>query len=285
MRPKRAASSTFSGQAKPDAEATPAIASAMAQIDRLLRLVPGPITVQTSAPQGGRELHNWDVVAPAMLFSAASSLLSLRWLAETPPPRREQDASILLRRVYEHAVSFAWIAIDPATNAKRWVAYDYKYRLKLDDELRGMGRDGLVTATRTSFEAYIEANRPIPPLDIRAKEADAHWLPKLAKHAVGHENPERLFSMRHEYTTIYRPTSANTHPTPRSLFAYVNPGGAIGKFSIGLDVRLADEDRFAYTFAPLTFATMLLVAEQVLGYPKAEGVFAAFDDAAGDHGG
>jgi hypothetical protein len=273
---------TRSGASKPDAEASPKIVLAMAQIDRLLGLMPRPISVQTSAAQDGRELHNWDVVAPAMLFSAASCLLSLRWLAMTPPPRREQDASILLRRLYEHVVSFAWIATDPAPNAKRWVAYDHKYRLKIDDELRAMGRDGVEPATRAAFEAYIQAHPPMPPLDQRATKADEHWLPILAKHTAEHKDKdvERTFSMRNEYTTIYRPTSANAHPTPRSLFSYVNPAGGAGKFSIGFDMNFNDEDRFAYTFAPLVFATMLLISEHVLGYPKADDVFAAFTDAA-----
>jgi hypothetical protein len=277
---KAAKPATRSGVSKPDATATPKIARAMAQIDRLLGLMPpGTISVQSAAPQDGRELHNWDVVAPAMLFSAASCMLSLRWLAMTPPPRREQDASILLRRVYEHVVSFAWIAIDPAPNAKRWVAYDYRYRLKIDDELRAMGREGLDPAARAGFEAYIQANRPMPSLDIRAMEADTYWLSKLARHTGERKGAERALSLRDEYTTIYRSTSANAHPTPRSLFAYVNPGGETGRFAIGFDMNLSEEDRFAYTFAPLTFATMLLISEQVLGYPNADEVFVAFGDA------
>jgi hypothetical protein len=35
-------------------------------------------------------------------------------------------------------------------------------------------------------------------------------------------------------------------------------------------------NRYAYTMAPLTFAPMLLIAEQVLGRPKADDVYAAF---------
>jgi hypothetical protein len=198
----------------------------------------------------------------------------------TPVPRREQDASLLLRRVYEHVVCFAWIAIDPAVNAKRWVAYDYRYRLATDLELQRFGKPGLDPAQRASFEAFRQAHQDMPSLEQRAREADAYWLPKLAQHSDGRSDAERAFSLVDEYTTIYRPTSANTHPSPRSLFDYVNPGFATGRFRIGFIPTLREGDRFAYTFAPLTFATMLFNSEQVLGYPKSDDIFAAFHDAA-----
>lgn len=271
---------TASGQSRPDADALPGIQAAMRQIDRLLALMPPETVVQSSGAQDGRELHNWDLVAPAMLFSAANCVLSLRWLAMTPVPRREQDASLLLRRVYEHVVCFAWIAIDPAVNAKRWVAYDYRYRLATDLELQRFGKPGLDPAQRASFEAFRQAHQDMPSLEQRAREADAYWLPKLAQHSDGRSDAERAFSLVDEYTTIYRPTSANTHPSPRSLFDYVNPGFATGRFRIGFIPTLREGDRFAYTFAPLTFATMLFISEQVLGYPKSDDIFAAFHDAA-----
>jgi hypothetical protein len=251
----------------------------MRQIDALLRLMPNDLIVESAAPQNGRELHNWDVVAPAMLFSAASCLLSLRWLAETPAPRREQDASILLRRLYEHVVCFAWIAANPETNAKRWVAYDYRYRLASDTELQRLGKAGLDAAQRAAFTAYRQANTDMPPLEQRAREADVYWLPKLAHHLDDRPNANRMFSLEDEYVSIYRSTSTNTHPSPRSLFAYVNPGFANARFRIGFSGVLDDADRFAYTIAPLVFATLLLMSEQVLGYPNADHVFAAFGSA------
>jgi hypothetical protein len=81
----------------PDARATPEIERAMRQIDRLIPLVGAPVTVTTQRAVPN-ELDNWDLVAPAMLFSATSCLVSLRWLAEARTPRREEDAIVLLRR-------------------------------------------------------------------------------------------------------------------------------------------------------------------------------------------
>ncbi len=56
----------------------------------------------------------------------------------------------------------------------------------------------------------------------------------------------------------------------------MNPGFATGRFRIGFIPTLEENNRYAYTLAPLVFATLFLISEQVLGYPKADSVFAAF---------
>jgi hypothetical protein len=98
------------------------------------------------------------------------------------------------------------------------------------------------------------AERNEPSVEQRAEQADVPWLARLADLTDGRPNAERHFSLSDGYTTIYRTTSANTHPSPRSLYAYVNPGGAAGRFAIGFMPNLTAEDRYAYTFAPLSFA-------------------------------
>lgn len=267
----------------PDAQ-SPEIVAAMRQIDRLIRLVGEPVTI-TSTQVEPRELHNWDLVAPAMLFSAASCLLSLRYLAEAPAPRRDQDASVLLRRLYEHAVDFAWIAIDPGTNAPRWVADDFYYRLKLDDDFVQLGRGALSADKRQSYQAYVDAHRGLPQVLQRAEAADRYWSTRIEQHGtfpqVAAPDGQDLaqtqngrWSLRAAYAFIYRAGSAIAHPTPSSLFDYVWPGGASGTFTIGMNTGAVN--RYAYTMAPLIFAPMLLIAEQVLGRPKANDVYAAF---------
>ncbi|MBK7539974.1 MAG: hypothetical protein IPI49_32395 [Myxococcales bacterium] len=256
-----------------DAEATPTIQIAMAQIDRLLTLVPNKIVTKSDAPENGRELHNWNTIAPAIVLSAANCLLSLRCLAQTGPPRREQDANILLRRLYEHVVCFAWLAIEPNVNCKQWVAYDYRYRLIADEEMQQEGELGLSSEERANFEAYRSANKDMPNLLIRAREADNYWREKLLASAP------KTFSLMSTYTAIYRFSSADAHPSPQSLFAYVNPGSAAGRFIIGGVTQLTNNDRHAYPLAPLIFAFLLLVAGKVLDYlemPTAADVLSAF---------
>lgn len=261
----------------PDARATQEIEAAMRRIDRLIPLAGAPVTVTTQRDVPN-ELHNWHLVAPAMLFSATSCLVSLRWLAEARIPRRDEDALVLLRRLYEHAVIFAWIAIDPGTNASRWVAEDYQNRLRADGDLARIGVVGLTPEARSEFQAFVERHGTMPDVASRADLADRYWSTRLEGHgtfprAAGQVQTGR-WSLRKMYTAIYRPASANAHPTPQSLRDFVWPGGASNTFRIGNngDHQI---DRSPYTMAPLVFATMLLMAEQVVGRPRAEDVYAA----------
>jgi hypothetical protein len=259
----------------------PDIERAMLQIDRLVPLVGAPVTVTTGQPVPN-ELHNWDLAAPAMLFSATSCLVSLRWLAEARAPRRDEDAIVLLRRLYEHAVIFAWIGIDPATNAPRWVAEDYSHRLRVDSDLSRIGRQGLPTEVRDKFREFIKVHgAKMPDVATRADHADQHWSTRINGHgtfprAAGQMETGR-WSLRKMYTAVYRPGSANAHPTPLSLRDFVWPGGAPGAFAIGNNTDHPIE-RYPYTMAPLVFACMLLIAEQVLGRPHGDNVRAAFEE-------
>jgi hypothetical protein len=271
-----------------DAAATPEIRAAMMQTERLLRLVKFPLSVESKVKPEPRVQDNWDVVAPAMLFSASSCLLSIRLLAETQAPRREQDAIVLLRRLYEHVVDFAWIAIDPAVNAKKWVADDRFYRLKIDDDFAKLGQSEIAPDKRADFEQYVKTNGRMPDVASRADLADKHWTKLISGHGVfPSKSPppggsivsaqNGNWSLRTQYTIIYRLASGNAHPTPMSLFSYVNPHGAPGNFTIGMNPNDHD-DRYAYTFAPLIFATMLFVSEHVLGVPKRADVERIFEE-------
>jgi hypothetical protein len=271
----------------PDAQATPEIERAMLQIDRLIRLNGAPVPV-TTAEAVPNELHNWDLAGPAMLFSATSCLLSLRWLAEAPKPYRTQDAIVLLRRLYEHAVDFAWISIDPPVRARRWVADDFYHRLRADNDLVRLGRGSLTQELRDEYQAYIDQygrTRPnhdgrMPDVATRADEADQHWSSRIDGHGTFPRRVEEqqtgVWSLRKMYVAIYRPASSTAHPTAQSLRDFVWPGGASDRFLIGFNTEHPIE-RYPYTMAPLVFATMLLIAEQVLGRPNGDEVRAAFE--------
>lgn len=271
---------------RPDATASPEVRDAMVQMERLLRLVDFPIHVDSKVTPEPRVLDNWDVVAPAMLFSATNCLLSIRLLASVGAPRREQDAMVLLRRLYEHAVTFAWIAIDPQQHAPKWVADDYYHRLKIDDEFTKLGQPGLEHAKRSQYQQYIATHGRMPDIASRADAADKHWslrihghgvfparAPAAAQSIVAAQNGN--WSLRTLYAIIYRSASAMAHPTPLSLRSYVAVGQPLGKFVVGMDPNNQD-DRFGYTFAPLIYATMLFVSEHALGRPNRADVEAAF---------
>jgi hypothetical protein len=264
----------------PDSQALPEIERAMRQIDRLIPLVGAPVRVTTTQPVPN-ELDNWDLVGPAMLFSAMSCLVSIRWLAESPTPQRDEDASVLLRRLYEHVVDFAWIAVDPVVNAPKWVADDYRHRLKADDDLKLIGTLGLTPQARTEYQAYIDKHGKMPGVPTRANQADEHWSARLEGHgtfptAAGQTQSGR-WSLRKMYVAVYRSASANVHPSPQSLRDFIWPGGTSNTFRIGNDTDHQIE-RPPYPMAPLVFAIMLLMTEQVLGRPNGGDVRAAFKE-------
>jgi Family of unknown function (DUF5677) len=271
---------------RPDAAASPETQEAMVQIERLLRLVDFPIQVNSKLTPEPRVLENWDVVAPAMLFSAASCLLSIRGLASAGAPRREQDAAVLLRRLYEHVVTFAWIAIDPVQHSPKWVASDFHYRLKIDDDIMKLGQPGLDEAMREEFKTFRDTHGVMPDVASRADAADKHWSTQIEGHGVFPSKAPATarsivavqggnWSLRTMYAIIYRSASAVAHPTPFSLSTYVVAGHPLGTFVVGVDPTNQDE-RFAYTLAPLIYAVMLFVAEHALGRPKRDDVEAAF---------
>jgi hypothetical protein len=195
-------------------------------------------------------------------------------------PRRDEDASVLIRRLYEHAVNFAWIAVAPAVNAPKWVADDFRHRLEADDDLKLIG-SGLTPQARAQYQAFINKHGKMPGVAKRANQADQHWSTRLEGHgtfptAAGQTQSGR-WSLRKMYLAVYRPASANVHPSPQSLRDFVWPGGASDTFWIGnnADHRI---ERYPYTMAPLVFATMLVMAERLLGRPNGDDVRAAFEE-------
>ncbi len=79
---------------------------------------------------------DWPLSGFAMLARACGTLSSVMALI---PQRRAGDAAVLARTLVEEVVSFAWIAIDPASNADAWLRWDRRQRLKLDNDMRDMG--------------------------------------------------------------------------------------------------------------------------------------------------
>jgi hypothetical protein len=257
------------------------IAAAQATSERLLKVCDRfPLSVKPGnlTPQGDAELDNWDLVAPALLFTGATCVLSIHALGQARLPRRgTQDAFVLLRRLYEHAVTFAWIAIDPANNVRAWLAKDYSYRLKANRELTTLGHKGLTPATEAKYDAYVKATpKLMPDVLARAHAADKHWSALIDLHGRKTPLPSNKFSFEALYTIIYRAASGDAHPTAGGLHHWVHGRGG-GEFAIGVS-PVDHGERFPFTLAPIVFAQWLLVSEHVLGWPESERVVDAFGE-------
>jgi hypothetical protein len=115
---------------------------------------------------------DWPLVGFAMLSRASGTLSSVMALI---PARRSADAAVLARTLYEEIVTFAWIVIQPSTNAPAWVRWDRCQRIKYDNDMRNLGAPAMLEAqVRARFEAAIAAGpgmpigpstyRPLPPI-------------------------------------------------------------------------------------------------------------------------
>jgi len=235
--------------------------------------VTGDVAARRGSDFGDRQL-----VAPAFIFAGCTCVLSIFAILKAALPRNgSQDAFVLLRRLYEYAVTFSWIAIDPAVNTKAWLAHDYKSRLKMNRELKDLGVPGIDPTAEAKFQNYIAAcPKQMPDLRVRAVEADAHWAGKISTHSRRQPLPVAQISFETLYTNIYRWASTDAHAATGSIHHFVSGRGG-GRFTIG--IKESDEgDRYPYTFAPPVLAEWLLVAEHVLGWPAASDVHAAFSN-------
>lgn len=81
---------------------------------------------------------------------------SIRLLA---PSGRQSDALVLLRALYEHMVTFCWVAIDPDRHVDRWMDESWVQRLKLHNGVVAFGVSAHVRGGRVAGEGA-QGQRP-----------------------------------------------------------------------------------------------------------------------------
>jgi Family of unknown function (DUF5677) len=193
------------------------VSQASQRAPELRRLTDGflPQTVASTGAHGDWPLAGW-----AMLSRACGTLDSVMALIGE---RRATDAGVLVRSLFEQAVTFAWIAIDPTEHALAWVRWDRAERKKAHNDLLQHGGPALLEPkTLQDFEAVIASGPVMPNLAQRAEAADTHWAAQIA--AV--RNPSTSF--RGMYAVIYRTDSQATHAAVTSVEPLVAPSWARG---------------------------------------------------------
>ena len=213
---------------------------------------------RTVASTGAHE--DWPLTGWAMISRACGTLDSVMALIDE---RRATDAGVLTRSLFEQAVTFAWIAIQPTENALAWVRWDRSERKKAHNDLLQRGGPALLEPqTLKDFDTLIASGPVMPNLAQRAEEADTHWTAQIA--AV--RNPSTSF--RGMYSVVYRTDSQATHAAVTSIEPVVAPAGP-GRFEV-LAVEQDPGEHTPFTRAPMLYALMLLVAEPTLGLADIE---------------
>jgi hypothetical protein len=224
-----------------------------------------PLEVQLTGPADA-----WPLVGPGLLARQVGSLEALLRLRALD---RQADAFILLRSLYEHAVTFAWIAADPgAERHRRFLKSDAAARLAADDGARKVGVPLLEAEIRAKYERQLrELPKQMPDLLQRAEAADGHWSERVP----GMEASNRLRSYRGLYALAYRHHSAIAHPSLQGL-NFVTADLPDGSKRIQLEQR-DPEMHGPFGLGPLLLAFSLYIAGQTLGWPLASAVSAAFE--------
>jgi hypothetical protein len=234
--------------------------------DALAVLVESRLPVDVNAPGAAQA---WPLVGPGLLAHATHTLRSIIMLERATA---YNDAFRLLRSLYDHVLTLAWLAGDPAPPARleEWRLEDLENRLKADREASAAGEPLLEASIRTQWEAELAAaSSRAPDLASKAFAADRYWQPQLPE-----LTSVKLGSFRGQYTILFRNYSGLVHATFRGL-NWVTEDLPDGKKRVVLQSPL-------HGYRPDGVATALhglglYVAAHSLGWPNADEVTAVFD--------
>lgn len=211
---------------------------------------------------------DWELAGPALIARGVRSLQAVRALR---PGLFNLDAGVVVRCMFEHMVTFAWLAVDPPARLPLWVKYDRQQRLRMDNDCSSAGLPLVSAEVRAQFTAEIAAiPGELPPLPERAEAADNHWCNLIAEHPPATDKG----SFRGIYRTLYRHGSALAHVTHYGLHALIHEHQR-GVFTIGAE-RIENTTN-SFTLAPVVLGMGLVIAGAALGWPSMDELNDAFD--------
>jgi len=229
---------------------------------------------------------SWSWVATGLLARQAGTMLSLVALE---PSGRVTDLAVLVRVLFEHVVHLAWLGADPGRErVEAWRKHDLSERLKTDRDASDHGVLIMTAEQRAEMERERDAltGGQLKLIDLAAA-ADQRWLGILPGFEVSedgdHGDEEESDdgetdgqSFRKLYAIVYRHTSAFAHPSWRGLHRVT--------LDTGPNARRVAMERADPVYAvdpvglgTVIFATGLLVAGEVLGWPDREQVVAIYN--------
>ena len=187
------------------------------------------------------------------------------------PLRREIDSHCLMRVLYEHVVTFAWIAAGPIKERiDLFKKNDGVERIKVDNEFRQINGEALRPEVRAYFEGVCASiSADFPPLTERALKADEYWAGRIE----GMGKRRSPYSFSGFYRVLYRHGSALVHPTVYGLQRLVTdlPSGAKQ-----VHIERDAEERSPSGMAAILVGQALFVSADVLGWPTADEIMAIF---------
>jgi hypothetical protein len=198
------------------------------------------------------------VLMTAMLARIMGLVESISRLTE---PRKQSDALILLRSLYEHVVMFVWVAADPTVRAEELSQHSLRHRKTLHHDAAPFGVEDLLGP------AELEAARTAAKLkDVqqRARQADEFWTPKIPGfHPHPEREPKAVRTFEGLYVVVYRLASRDAHASLEAFNSTLNRRG--NRLEIGRELRDPGDVYWSALAVPIT-SMALLVAHEGLGW-------------------
>jgi len=196
-----------------------------------------------------------DAIIAAAILRMADTLDSLMLLL---PARKDLDAAILLRSMFEQMVRLCWVLIDPFERLDKWQGYTAIEYLKQHRQLERYGIP--IFETKADLEAAEAANKEkinMPGMEVMAGQVDEHWSERID----GLYPKDHPLSFHGLYQIVYRTTSASVHGSLDALNSYLEPSPPPPT------VHLSDQDRMIdYVLGAPILGIALTVAGNVVDW-------------------
>ena len=154
----------------------------------------------------------WRACLTAFIARITGIVESMRPLAH---PDRQSDALILLRSLYEHLVTFLWLAVDPEPRVRDWYGDTMRQRRTVALEALTYGVEGVMTDDQ--LRAAEEADN-LKPLQQLARDVDAFWGPRIeGLYVQPASGTKHLLTLEGLYLGIFRLASESAHATAQSV--------------------------------------------------------------------
>jgi hypothetical protein len=224
-----------------------------------------PVEGRTTGPADA-----WPLVGPGLIARQVGAIESIFGIRSQG---RDSDPMVLMRSLYDHAVTFAWLAADPGEARQQcFVRSDAAQRLKADNDCRDIGVPMLDDETRAKYQRQVDTlPGEMPPLTERARQADDHWTDRIEVL----QGADTTHSFRGFYAFAYRRYSSYEHASVWGLNP-VTDELPDGRLRVHLEEH-DPEEHGIYGMAGILFTFTLFIAAQTLGWPETNAVLEVFE--------
>jgi hypothetical protein len=169
---------------------------------------------------------------------------------------RPLDGEVIARSLFDHVITFAWVAAAPSERLPVLVGDDVRHRLAFAEEnAKAFGGSMLPDEVKDEFEAL---RQRLPSAQVMARVADEHWAGVVSNLFRGGSSLSELYSRG------FRGYSASVHPTALGIGPFLS-SNATGAVVVARPVFHPRRCSFGECTSAMTL--LLVISGQALGWP------------------